>query len=276
MRRISARTAAFFLAITAATASAVEREGTPMETIRLNDLKLTVLYDNYAADEGLEAEWGFACLVEGGEETILFDTGGPDDLLLRNMEKLAIDPGKVDRIVLSHYHRDHIGGLPGFLTKNPDVTVHFPKSFPETFRSAVEEKGTKTVTVDEPARIAPGVRSTGVLNGGIPEQSLLVSTDRGVVVLTGCSHPGIVSIVERAREVTGEEILLVAGGLHLLRHEDGDVKKIVERLRELGVRVAAPSHCSGDRAREIFAESYGDRFVDLGVGRVIEGADLPL
>ncbi|MBN1826383.1 MAG: MBL fold metallo-hydrolase [Candidatus Eisenbacteria bacterium] len=276
MRRSAATAALLFLVLASAPAGGADREETARETMKLNDLKLTVLYDNYSADEGLETAWGFACLVEGMEETILFDTGGEDDLLLRHMESLGADPRAVDRVVLSHYHRDHIGGLFGFLEKNPDVTVYVPYNFPPGFRAHVEERGAKVIVVDEPVRVTASALTTGVLGGGVPEQSLLLSTDKGVVVLTGCSHPGIARIVERAREVTGGEILLIAGGLHLLRHEDDAVDRITGRLRELGVRCVAPSHCSGDRARELFAAAYGDRFIDLGVGRVLTGADIPL
>ena len=94
------------------------------------DLKLTIVYDNNPYREGLETRWGFSCLVEGLERTILFDVGGEGAVLLRNMAKLEIDPNTIDVVILSHIHYDHIGGLSEFLEQNPDVVVYMPSSFP--------------------------------------------------------------------------------------------------------------------------------------------------
>ena len=85
------------------------------------DLTITIVYDNNPYNEELETRWGFSCLIEGLEKTILFDVGGEGSVLLKNMEKLKIDPKKVNVIVLSHIHYDHIGGLSDFLKKNPLV-----------------------------------------------------------------------------------------------------------------------------------------------------------
>jgi len=231
---------------------------------------ITVLYDNNEYDERLETAWGFSCLVEGLEKTILFDTGGDSATLLRNMRTLGIDPRDVDAVVISHVHGDHVGGLAGFLEENHAVTVHLPQSFPESIKDATREGGAELVEVQEPIEICEHVTSTGELGGWIKEQSLVVETSRGLVVITGCAHPGIVNIVRQAKELTGGEVYLVLGGFHLGGASAAEIATIVEDFQQLGVQKVAPCHCSGDLARRLFEEAYGEDFIPAGVGIRLE------
>jgi 7,8-dihydropterin-6-yl-methyl-4-(beta-D-ribofuranosyl)aminobenzene 5'-phosphate synthase len=174
-------------------------------------LRITVVYDNNPYKKGLTTSWGFACVIKGAEETILFDTGGDSAVLFKNMQLLGIDPKKIDVLVLSHIHGDHIGGLDELLKANPDVTVYFPTTFPMRFKESLTCVGIKMVEVNDPARICKGVYSTGVLGSWMKEQSLVVSTDRGVIVITGCAHPGIVNILKTVNKINEDPILLVMG-----------------------------------------------------------------
>jgi 7,8-dihydropterin-6-yl-methyl-4-(beta-D-ribofuranosyl)aminobenzene 5'-phosphate synthase len=122
------------------------------------------------------------------------------------------------------------------------------------------------VEVSEPAEIVPGIYSTGEVKGGIIEQALVVTSAQGLVVITGCAHPGIVRMVEQAQDVAKDDIYLVLGGFHLGGKSKAQISRIVADFRRLGVQKAAPCHCSGDKARELFAEEYGDDYVLNGVG----------
>ena len=172
-----------------------------------------MVYDNNPYKEGLTTSWGFACVIKGAEKTILFDTGGNSAVLRNNMLQLAIDSKEIDVVVLSHIHGDHVGGLNGFLQVNINVTVYLPAPFPPGFKESLKRTGIKTVEVNDSARICKGVYSTGVLGSMIKEQALMISTDRGLIVITGCAHPGIVHILQTAKKIIRNEFLLVMGGI---------------------------------------------------------------
>jgi len=254
----------------------VARGGVDMQPseIPLKNLKITVVYDNYLYKEGLKTGWGFSCVIEGAEKTILFDTGGDAPTLLYNMEKLGIHPENIDIIVLSHIHGDHVGGLFGFLRENSNVTVHLLKSFDKRFKEDVRSLGAKVVEIHEPAEICKGIYTTGEMGFWIKEQSLIVNTDKGLIVITGCAHPGIVNIVAKAKELLGKDVLLVMGGFHLMGKSRNEIGKIIRDFRKLGVRYVGASHCSGDTARKMFEDEYKEYSINVGVGRVIKGDDL--
>lgn len=238
------------------------------------EVMLTVVYDNDAYTPGLKTAWGFGCFIEGMERTILLDTGGDAPTLLSNMRVLEIDPQQVEVVVLSHIHSDHTGGLDGFLDRNAQVTVWAPVSFPQRFDRAVTREGADLVSVHEPQSICQGVYSTGEMGRSIVEQGLVLDTDRGVVVITGCAHPGIVDMVARAHEVVEGELLLVVGGFHLGSASRQRIESIVSRFRDMGVQYVGPTHCSGETAKGLFKEEYGENYLEVGVGREICLADL--
>jgi 7,8-dihydropterin-6-yl-methyl-4-(beta-D-ribofuranosyl)aminobenzene 5'-phosphate synthase len=134
----------------------------------------------------------------------------------------------------------------------------------------MKRAGINTVEVTDPDRICKGVYSTGVLGSLIKEQALMISTGRGLIVITGCAHPGIVHILQAAKEIIEDKILLVMGGFHLGAMGKAQLKEIIGNFRELGVERAGPCHCTGDLARRMFKEEYGKDFLDVGVGRLVE------
>ncbi|MEA3459648.1 MAG: MBL fold metallo-hydrolase [Chloroflexota bacterium] len=241
----------------------------PTPTEAAIGLTITIVYDNNPYDERLKTAWGFSCLVEGLERTILFDTGGDSAMLLRNMCKLGIDPQDVEAIIISHIHYDHLGGLEGILAVNKKTTVYFPCSFPAGLKEQIRANA-RVVEVHEPMEIAEGVYTTGEMGQGVLEQSLVVETTQELVVITGCAHPGVVNIVAKAKEITGGEVYLVMGGFHLGGVSETTIEGIVEDFRKLRVQKVAPCHCSGDLARNMFEKAYGEDFIRAGVGSRLE------
>ena len=237
----------------------------PTSTEAAKGLIITIVYDNDEYDERLKTAWGFSCLVERGGLTLLFDTGGDAPTLLSNMAMLDLDPAGIDIIVLSHIHGDHIGGLGGILAVNKETTVYLLRSFPAGLKEQIGASA-HVVEVHEPVEVAEGIYTTGEMGWGILEQALVVETAQGLVVITGCAHPGVVKIVAKAKEIGGGEVYLVMGGFHLVGTSEATIEGIVEDFRKLGVQKVAPCHCSGDLARSIFERAYGEDFIRVGVG----------
>jgi 7,8-dihydropterin-6-yl-methyl-4-(beta-D-ribofuranosyl)aminobenzene 5'-phosphate synthase len=236
-------------------------------------VSITIAYDNSRYDDRLETAWGLSCVVEIAAGTILFDTGGDGSMFLRNMEKLGLDPGGIDSVVLSHIHRDHVGGLEAFLKCNSDVLVYLPASFPQSFKDGVRSHGARLEEVRDPRELLPGVHTTGELDGGIKEQSLVVETKQGLLVVTGCAHPGIVNVVREARGIAGNEVHLVLGGFHLGGASTAQIESVVESFVQMGVEKVAPCHCTGENARSLFHQRYGDNYIESGAGRRMVVAD---
>jgi 7,8-dihydropterin-6-yl-methyl-4-(beta-D-ribofuranosyl)aminobenzene 5'-phosphate synthase len=231
---------------------------------------LTLLYDNYLYNESLHTAWGFSCLVEVGKRTILFDTGGDAETLLSNMAALKVNPQQIEIVVLSHVHGDHTGGLFSLLELNNALTVYLPTSFPKDFKERVKTYGASVVEVQGPTEIIPGVWSTGKMGTGITEQALVVQSPKGLLVVTGCAHPGVVNMVKRAKEIASDKIRLVVGGFHMAGMSQKQIQEVIRALQELGVEEVAPCHCSGDFTRQLFHEAYGNAFCPAGVGWPIE------
>ena len=254
----------------------MKEQNAPVSQEEITNPVITIICDNNPYTEGLETAWGFSCLITGTEKTILFDTGPDGRLLLDNMAKLAVEPKSIDTVILSHIHADHTGGLGGFLERNSDVTVYFPKSFQKRFKRKVEDTGAQIVEAGQPLKICENVYSTGQLGRLIKEQSLIVQTEKGLIVITGCAHPGIVKIIGAARELLKKDVFLVMGGFHMEWMGKGKIEKIISAFKKLNVRYVGPCHCSGDKARSLFEKHFGPeyRYINIGSGKVINTADL--
>lgn len=235
------------------------------------NVTLTIVYDNAPADDpALRSDWGFGCVVDVNKRRILFDTGESGDILLSNMRHLGIDPASVDAVVISHIHSDHAGGLRALLSVNSRLTVYVPGSFPKDYKRSIERAGAKFVEITTPREIMDKVFTTGEMGKHIREQSLVIQTKRGLVVITGCAHPGIVEVIRRAQEVGGATPYAAIGGFHTMGLSDARLEKIISSFQDAGVKMVAPCHCSGNRARQLFQKAYGEGYIDAKPGSVIQ------
>ena len=222
-------------------------------------MKLTILYDNIAPDHpsGLQTGWGFSCLIETNNRSVLFDTGWDGGVLLENMEELGLSHKKLDAVVISHKHWDHMGGLPQVLQQFRPKYVVVPASFSQPLK---REMGTRTTVreVSDPEELFPGVMSTGDMDSpdGPREQAVVLETGKGLVLVTGCAHPGLVRLMDRAREFG--ELRGVLGGFHDFK----DMKALE------GMEMLAPCHCS--KRRQEIMKQFPRRFVSLGLGTSLE------
>ncbi|MBS3761980.1 MAG: MBL fold metallo-hydrolase [Planctomycetes bacterium] len=232
----------------------------------MGTVTITVVCDNYSVKNDLQTGHGFACYVAGLEKTILFDTGWSGPALRENMQKLGFSFADVDVLVLSHMHGDHTGGVGAVLDSGSPLTIYLPGAVPDRLKEEIITDGNSVVEAEETDEVCPGAWTTGVLKAGLREHALCIETDRGPFVITGCAHPGINNLASEAGDICGFPVYGVLGGFHLSASSRGSIEGIIEELREMGVEIVAPCHCSGNRAREIFQEAYGENYYASGVG----------
>jgi 7,8-dihydropterin-6-yl-methyl-4-(beta-D-ribofuranosyl)aminobenzene 5'-phosphate synthase len=269
--------------------------------------RIIILYDAFSRSSDMTRDWGFAALIEYRGHRILFDTGNDADVLAHNVRAAGVDLSRLDFAIISHRHLDHTGGLPFLLQVNPTVKIYSPQeSFgvfgstlpsafyrkepglpdemryydghpPETMRFGTAWPRANFQWIEKDQELAPGVHVLALVSDKpgtkeLRELSLLLRTPRGVVVVAGCSHPGIDRIVEAAAAID-PRVLLVAGGFHLPTATDAEISRIATTLRDsLHVERLAPGHCTGEPAFALFRRTWGDQYVYAGVGTVI---DLP-
>lgn len=266
--------------------------------------QITVLYDAFGQTSAMQKDWGYSVLVEYGGKRILFDTGNSPDILAQNAKANGIDLSKLDFAVMSHRHGDHIGGIGYLLRVNPKVTIYAPKEGfgvfgadlpstfyrkdnslpseqryyngapPEVVRFGSAWPGANFQLVDKNADITPEIHLITLVSDKpgtleLRELSLAINTPDGLVIVVGCSHPGIDKIVESAT-VVNPRIHFIVGGFHLVAAPDQDIEKIVTALHDrLKVDYVAPGHCTGEPAFAALKKAFGDRYVYAGLGTTL-------
>jgi 7,8-dihydropterin-6-yl-methyl-4-(beta-D-ribofuranosyl)aminobenzene 5'-phosphate synthase len=211
-------------------------------------MQIKIVYDNTSIRNDLQSDWGFAAVIEIADKKILFDAGADGDILLNNMRKMGIDPTMIEIVFISHHHFDHTGGLAAFLTKNNKVTVYVPESL-RGIRNAA-----KVIHVSKAINIGHAIHSTGELKG--IEQSLIIETEKGSVIVAGCSHPGLGRII-KAAESYGK-IYAIVGGFHGFR--DFDILNDVQKI--------CPTHCT--QKIEELHRLYSEKYIAGGTGTIIK------
>ena len=265
--------------------------------------KLTVLYDAFGKQNGLEKDWGYAALIEVDGKRILFDTGNNGDILKKNAAAKNVDLSKLDFVVMSHRHGDHMGGLAYVLSINPKVKIYAPKEgfgvyggdLPSSFYpkdpSLPKEQqyfdgkpadvlhfgsawpGADIKLIDKDAEIAPGIHvisqvsdKKGTLE--LRELSLAINTANGVIIVVGCSHSGVENIVASATKIN-PNILFVGGGFHLIQGQAEELTKVITALRDTHkVAYIAPGHCTGELTFTALKKAFGDHYLYAGLGSV--------
>jgi 7,8-dihydropterin-6-yl-methyl-4-(beta-D-ribofuranosyl)aminobenzene 5'-phosphate synthase len=244
--------------------------------INSDSISFTILYNDVPLNDSFIGDQGFSCLLEFGEHSFLFDGGRIEDYLKRNTERLDIDYSQIEFIFISHLHSDHIGGLPGIIEECGRPVLYLPFTFPKTQtargRSYVAERldfitqyAADTIHIKHPVKLRDCFYSTGMMEEQTFEQALIINTTSGLIVITGCSHPGIIGIVKKAKALLQKEVYFIMGGFHLAIMDSKQVKEIACELRNL-TQFIAPSHCTGERAQQIFKEIFKDDYLEIKAG----------
>jgi 7,8-dihydropterin-6-yl-methyl-4-(beta-D-ribofuranosyl)aminobenzene 5'-phosphate synthase len=266
--------------------------------------RITVLYDAFGASPGMRQDWGYAALIEYGGKRILFDTGNNGDILAQNAKAKSVDLLQLDFVIMSHRHGDHMGGLAMLLKMNPNVKIYAPKEgfgvfgadLPSTFYRkdeslAAEQRyygghppdvmrfgtawpGANVQLVDKNTEIIHGMQiitfvsdKPGTLE--LRELSLAINTADGIVLVVGCSHPGVAKIVEAATQIN-TRIHMLVGGFHLVVAKDEEITRLVTLLRDTyKVEYVAPGHCTGEVTFAALKKAFGDHDLYAGLGTVL-------
>jgi 7,8-dihydropterin-6-yl-methyl-4-(beta-D-ribofuranosyl)aminobenzene 5'-phosphate synthase len=266
--------------------------------------RVTILYDAFGKASRMTKDWGYSALVEHGGKRILFDTGNNPDIFARNVQAAGARLERLDFAVVSHRHLDHTAGLAYLLRVNPDVKIYVPKESFGVFGSALPSSfyrrqdslpremryydghpddtltfGTvwpngRFVPVDSTLEVAPGVHVIALVSETpgtreLRELSLAIETADGMVVVAGCSHPGIERIVQAASAIGGR-VYSVFGGFHLPAAPDAEIERIATALHDTHrVERVAPGHCTGEPAFHQLRKRWRDKYVYAGLGSVI-------
>jgi len=257
--------------------------------------KITVLYDAFGKTPTMQKDWGYAAFIEYGGKRILFDTGNNPEIFARNAKAKGVDLTKLDFVVMSHRHGDHMGGLTYLLKVNPTVRIYAPKDglggvygsdIPSSFyRKDASLPPEQRYYDGGPPKIMrfgsawPGANfqlihlialvsdKPGTLE--LRELSLAINTPEGMVIVVGCSHPGIDKIVEAASSIN-PRIHLIVGGFHLVVSSDSEIETIVTALHDrFKVEYVAPGHCTGEPAFTALKKAFGDRYLYAGLGTTL-------
>ena len=235
-------------------------------------MQIFITFDNDSISPDIQPLWGFAAYIKLPHRDLMFDTGSDGRVLLKNMAKMGLSPANASRVFLSHPHWDHIGGLDSVIELNPTIPITLTSSFSPRLVANLRSLGHEVQVIQEPAAIEEGLWSTGAM-GEVGEQGLVVSTPKGAVLVVGCAHPGIVQMVRQAKELVGEVIYAI-GGFHLFRSSAEEIWQVAEALKTERLAFVTPTHCSGDLAKEIFAEVFKDGYIPGGAGQMIDLSDL--
>jgi 7,8-dihydropterin-6-yl-methyl-4-(beta-D-ribofuranosyl)aminobenzene 5'-phosphate synthase len=267
---------------------------------------ITVLYDAFGKDAAMTKDWGYAALVEINGKRILFDTGDDPAIFAKNVKARGVDLTKLDFVVLSHRHSDHISGLSYLLKVNPRVKIYAPKDGlggifgsdvpnqfyrkdealpaemryyggtpPEIMKLGTVFPGANIQLIDKTTEVVPGITLIALVSDTpgtreMKELSLAINTADGIVLVVGCSHPGIEGIVAEAAKIN-PHIHFIAGGFHLVAAQDPAIEKIATTLHDTyKVDYIAPGHCTGEPTFAALQKSFGDHYLYAGLGTTLD------
>ena len=270
----------------------------------MDPLRITILNDSFGRPSTLKQDWGFSALIEFGGQRILFDTGNHSRTFAQNVAALHVDLLGLNFAVVSHRHGDHTSGLNHLLQVNPAVTIYTPEETygvfgstlpglffpqchslpaymryyegkpPDVIRHGSPWPDAHFVWVKELTEVSPNVILLPVISDvpgtrELREITLALRTPDGLVLVAGCSHPGIEKILQASRAIDSR-VLCVLGGLHLVLTPEAELMRIARALRDdWGIRTVAPGHCTGELGFAAFQQVFGSDYVFAGLGETV-------
>ena len=266
--------------------------------------QITVLYDAFGKDSAMTKDWGYSALVEINGKRILFDTGDNPEIFAANAKAKGVDLTRLDFVVMSHRHGDHMGGSTYLLSVNPNVKIYAPKEnfgvygfdLPSKFYRTAESlpnemryyggappdimkfgtafPSANIQLIDKTTEVSPGITLIALVSDApgtkeLKELSLAINTPEGVVLVVGCAHPGLEAIAAEAAKID-PHIHFVAGGFHLVVAPDHVIERVTAALHDtIKVDYIAPGHCTGEPTFAAMQKAFGDRYLYAGLGTTL-------
>ena len=224
----------------------------------VKNLKLSVINDNKKGSE-LKNDWGWSVIAESEYWRFMFDADTKGEIIQYNSEKMGINLENLNFAVLSHYHMDHYGGFEYVGKVADNLRIYVPlKVLP-----FIKDWGFEGISVKEGKEIEKDVWSSGPI-GPIEEQAIGIKVDSlGIIVIVGCSHPGVDVLAERIKELMREKIYMVIGGFHL------PSKSTIDNLAKIAEYIG-PAHCTGIRGENYIMKNYRDKYIPVKTGSIFE------
>ncbi len=216
--------------------------------------------------------WGLSFVID---EEILFDAFGDAWALMGNLNRFKVDIDKIRQVAISHEHWDHVEGLCSFLERRPHLKVYFPQHSDKNIKDKISVWGGDVVEVKGPVKLKDGVYLSGEIatryaDKAMFEQALVLETEKGLVIVAGCAHPGIMKIVNRVKKDFLKPVYGVIGGFHLKGYTMEDIALKAARLKAAGINMVVPLHCTGAKAKKVFQQVFGSGCLVLREGQEIK------
>lgn len=227
-----------------------------------------VIYDvTPKAASGYKPDFGYAVFIRYGGKQILFDTGTDPKIFAANAEAAGIDLAALDAVIVSHNHHDHVGGMGVIRAARPDLKIFAPPH--QKFDGGPLQRLNRSIEI-APNLFVIATQNDKASFGVKDELSVLIKTDEGPYLITGCSHTGLPVIIDEATEVAGRELFFYTGGSGLKFRKAGDAKQEAEAVKSRKVAHASPGHCSVDHdALQTYQETFESDYIGSKLGERI-------
>jgi len=230
-------------------------------------MDVRVIATGYTKKQRAAGKWGVSFLIED----VLFDTFGDEQTLLNNLGKMKISPQKIKYLAVSHDHWDHTAGLEKILKLNSKIKVFICAGSSRELKNKLVKNSAQIIEVKNKVKIKKNIFSSGQIQGTydgktIFEQSLVCKTKKGLVVITGCAHPGVMKILNYVRGNFREPLYALVGGFHLNQMPKEYIEELVTQIKSLGLKLSGPTHCTGNLATKIFKRVFTNGFIRIKQG----------
>ncbi|MEM0380820.1 MAG: MBL fold metallo-hydrolase [Desulfurococcaceae archaeon] len=234
-------------------------------------IKIIVVVDDKTGFSDLKNTHGLSLYIEFDNLYLLFDLGPSSEILQHNVDKLGIDIELLDSIIISHNHVDHFNAIPYVGWVSPFLQIYIPYDSMNSIGKYAKQNSLKPVEVIDWINPWSSVYVSKPIYGPPWEHFLVFKTNMGLIVLSGCMHPGVDKTLDTIVNYLNDQVYCIIGGFHLVNALERVVYSTIEILfNKYRVDKIAPLHCSGGLFTSILKNKYSDKYIDLHTGSSIE------